>query len=178
MQMLSSEPAVEEEGKYVATKDLKPLSSPEKEIKVVFKDLISSDWQKQIDAWNSLRSMAVYHKDVLTNDAYILQSFIQGMIKQVESLRSTVSKNALLGITDLFNNLKKTLDNELDFVIPSWMKKACDTNIFLSKAAEDALIAIWKNSTETKVMSSLGSVSNSRAPSTKVKIQICLEAII
>ena len=58
------------------------------------------------------------------------------------------------------------------------MKKACDTNIFLSKAAEDALTAISKNSTESKVISSLGSISNSRAPSTKVKIQICLEVII
>ena len=32
------------------------------------------------------------------------------------------------------------------------MKKACDTNIFLSKAAEDALTAISKNSTESKLI--------------------------
>ena len=56
---------------------------------------------------------------MLINDSYILQNFIQGIIKQVESLRSTVSKNALLGVKDLFDNLKKTLDPDLDFLIPS-----------------------------------------------------------
>ena len=178
MQMLSSEPPVEEEGKYISTKDLQPLDSPEKQIKVVFKDLISTDWQKQIDAWNSLRSMAIFHKELLTNDSYILQNFIQGIIKQVESLRSTVSKNALIGIKDLFDNLKKQLDSDLDFIIPAWMKKASDTNIFLSKAAEEALISICRNSSETKVINSITSLSNSRAPSTKVKIQIWLDVLI
>ena len=177
LQILSSDPPVEED-KYIATKDLKPLDNPGKQIKVIFKDLISADWQKQIDSWNSLRSMAIFHKEILTNDSYIFQNFIQGIIKQVESLRSTVSKNALLGIKDLFDNLKRQLDSDLDYIIPACMKKASDTNIFLSKAAEEALISIWKNSNEVKIVNAITSLSNSRAPSTKVKIQIWLEVLI
>jgi hypothetical protein len=142
MQMLSSDPVPEDEGKYIATKDLTPLVNPDKQFKLVFKDLISSDWQKQFDTCNTLRALAVHHKDLLTNDSYILQNFIQGLIKQVESLRSTVSKNALLGVKDLIESLKKNLDNEIDYLLPAVMKKATDTNVFLSKAADDVLTAI------------------------------------
>lgn len=90
---------------------------------------------------------------------YILQNFIQGTIKQVESLRSTVAKNALLGFKDLFETLKKSLDSELDHILSATMKKATDTNIFLSKAAEDVLIAIAENSSESKVVSAIQSLT-------------------
>lgn len=63
----------------------------------------------------------------------------------MESLRSTVSKNALLGVKDLIEALKKTMDNEIDYLLPAVMKKATDTNVFLSRAADEVLIAICKN---------------------------------
>lgn len=39
MQMLSSDPPEEDEGKYLATKDIQPLEKPEKQFKLVYKDL-------------------------------------------------------------------------------------------------------------------------------------------
>ena len=120
----------------------------------------------------------MHHKDLLTNDSYILQNFVQGLIRQVESLRSTVSKNALLAFKDLSNTLKKNLDSELDHILSATMKKATDTNIFLSKAAEDVLVTISQNSNESKIINAISSLSMSRAPSAKVKIQTCLETLI
>ena len=41
---------IEDEGKYLATKDIQPLKGPEKQFKIVYRDLVSSDWQKQFEA--------------------------------------------------------------------------------------------------------------------------------
>ena len=141
MRLLKTEPEIEDEGKYLKTSDIKPLKNPEKQIKIVFKDLISSDWQKQFDACNTLRALAIHHKETFIGDVFLMQNFIQNLIKQVESLRSTVSKNALLGFKDILASLKKRMDNDLDYLLPAVMKKATDTNTFLSKAATDLLVS-------------------------------------
>mmetsp|Transcript_32757 Transcript_32757/g.29041 ORF Transcript_32757/g.29041 Transcript_32757/m.29041 type:complete len:102 (+) Transcript_32757:311-616(+) len=101
-----------------------------------------------------------------------MQNFIQNLTKQVESLRSTVSKNALLGFKDILRSLKKKMDSELDYLIPAAMKKATDTNTFLSKTATEVLISACENCTESKIINVLSSFPAKKAPSAKVKIQI------
>jgi len=178
LQMLSTDAPKEDEGKYMATKDLESWSNPELEFKQVYKDLLSSDWQKQIESCNRLRALAVHHKDILLKDWIVTRVFIQGLLKQLQSLRSTVSKNALLGFKDMIETLKGKFDNELDYILPNVMKKATDTNVFLSRTAESVLLSIANNWSEIKVINALGSVSNSKVPSTKVKMQVWLEMII
>lgn len=70
------------------------------------------------------------------------------------------------------------MDNELDYLLPAVMKKATGTNVFLSKAAESVLIAISKNWSEIKIITAFNSLSTSKVPSTKVKMQICLDILI
>lgn len=142
--LLGTNQEPEDEGKYMKKKDIKPLKNPEKQIKIIFKDILSSDWQKQFEACNTIRALVVHHKELFMKDAYLMQNFLQGMVKQVENLRSTVSKNALISFKDIIEILKKRMDNELDFLIPAAMKKATDTNVFLSKAATEVLISASK----------------------------------
>lgn len=106
MQMLSDDTPVEDEGKYLNTKDLPILEDPEKQFKQVYKDMLSTDWQKQVESWNTLRSIAVHHKEILLKDWVVTRVFIQSLTKQLESLRSSVSKNALLGFKDILESLK------------------------------------------------------------------------
>lgn len=134
-----------DDGKYVASKDLEPLKNPVKKVKSIFKDMLSGDWQKQFDACNSLRSISIHHKELLTNDNFLMQTFVQSLIKQVDSLRSTVAKNALLGFKDLISNLKVRMDGELDHVLMPVVRRAADTNVFLSKAATDVLVAAFNH---------------------------------
>lgn len=50
----------------------------------------------------------------------------------VESLRSSVSKNALLALNDLIKLFQKQIDTDLDLVFDKVIKKAADTNVFIS----------------------------------------------
>ncbi|CAI2371983.1 unnamed protein product [Moneuplotes crassus] len=176
--LLGNDQEPEDEGKYLKKDDIKPLKNPDKVLKIVYKDLTSSDWQKQFDACNSLRALVLHHKDILVSDVYLLQGFIQGMVKQIESLRSSVSKNALIGFKDIAEVLKKRIDNDLDYLIPATMKKAVDKNVFLSKVATDLLISVTKSCSENKVMNVLGSLTFQKSPTVRVKMQIIIETVI
>lgn len=48
--MLSLDKTPVDEGNYKLTKDLEPLKNPEKQVKIIFRDLNSGDWQKQFEA--------------------------------------------------------------------------------------------------------------------------------
>jgi len=54
-------------------------------------------------------------------------------MKHVESLRSSLSKNAVITINDLSSFLKRHLDTELDFIFTKLIKKTLDTNSFISE---------------------------------------------
>ena len=53
--------------------------------------------------------------------------------KLVESLRSSLSKNAVITLGEAVEVLKKTLDPELDNILSRLMRKTLDTNSFISE---------------------------------------------
>ena len=81
------------------------------------------------------------------------------MVSLADSLRSFLSKNALLAFSDIFRNLRKLVDHELDIVVPVLMKKATDTNIFLSEEAETALANMCAHCSESKVVAALAALA-------------------
>lgn len=54
-------------------------------------------------------------------------------MKHVESLRSSLSKNAVITINELSNVLKRNLDAELDTIFNKLVRKTLDTNSFISE---------------------------------------------
>jgi len=50
----------------------------------------------------------------------------------VENLRSSVAKNALLCLNELIIVLGKQVDSEIDMIFDKVIKKAADTNVFIS----------------------------------------------
>ncbi|CAI2372608.1 unnamed protein product [Moneuplotes crassus] len=176
--LLCKDSELENEGKYMRKEDIQKLKSPSKALKTVFKDLTCSDWKKQFDACNSLRALVLHHKEILLHDSYILQCFMQGMVKQVESLRSSIAKNALIAFKDVIEVLKKRLDNDLDYIMPAVMKKAAEKNTFLAKVATDLLISAAKSCSEHKVMSALGSLTFKKSPTIRVRMLIVLKTVV
>ena len=54
------------------------------------------------------------------------------MIKLVDSLRSQLAKNAILTITAILENSStKDMDPNTDIILPTLIKKAADTNVFI-----------------------------------------------
>jgi hypothetical protein len=54
------------------------------------------------------------------------------VLSMVESLRSSVSKNALLALNDIMLILRRQIDSEIDLIFDKVIKKASDTNVFIS----------------------------------------------
>ena len=46
---------------------------------------------------------------------------------------------------------QKDLDSSIDQVLPALLKKAADTNVFISETADKALITACKHCSETKI---------------------------
>ena len=81
---------------------------------------------------------------------------IKGIVKQTENLRSQVAKNACMTIQIIYQELPtRDLDSNVDLVMGALLKKATDTNHFISEQAQKALTMVCHACTESKVLHSL-----------------------
>jgi len=92
--------------------------------------------------------VASQHTNLLTPAT--VSGLIGGLIRAADSLRSSVSKNALLTLTDLFRFGSKSMEAHLEQVMPVALKKACDTNVFIGEAGDQCLSSIFQNCNENK----------------------------
>ncbi len=79
-----------------------------------------------------------------------------------DSLRSSLSKCAMMTISDMFIYLKRCMEPDLESLIKVLMKKGADTNVFIAEEGERALIAMCNNCQNSKVLSSLLSLNLSK----------------
>lgn len=81
---------------------------------------------------------------------------IKELVKLVDSLRSQLAKNAILTLIAMYENLSnKDMDPSVDQILPSLLKKAADTNVFIAETADKALASVCTYSSEHKVFASL-----------------------
>lgn len=131
-----------------------PLLNPDRQIREALDNLKSSDWSKQFDACNTLKRGVIFHKTCF--DATCVSQLFKDIIKPVDSLRSQVSKNACMALSQAFCELyPKDTDPHIESVLPVLLKRATDTNNFIQQEAERTLIAICNNCTETRVFAGL-----------------------
>lgn len=109
---------------------------------------------------NTIKRVAQFHKELLVMSSGPLpKECIKSVVKQVESLRSQIAKNACMTLQVIYSELStKDLDVNLDLVLQVLLKKATDTNHFVSEQAEKALTMVCHACTETKVLNCLQSM--------------------
>jgi hypothetical protein len=74
------------------------------------------------------------------------------LVKPIDNLRSQVAKNACLAACYLFQEIQtKDIDPYTETLMPVLLKRAGDTNAFISEQARQALAALVNNCSETKV---------------------------
>jgi hypothetical protein len=93
-------------------------------------DIKSEDWQVSFDSLTKLRRILQFHPDTVS--VAIGKSLVGDIMKHVESLRSSLSKNAVITINELSNVLKRNLDAELDTIFNKLVRKTLDANSFIS----------------------------------------------
>ena len=117
-------------------------------------DLVSgADWNVQFEACNVIRRVCKYHQDLVLQHGATLHSLVKQLTRLADSLRSSLSKVALITIRDMFQFLKRCMETYLDPLIKILLKKRCDTSIFISDEAMLALITMTNNCSDSKVLS-------------------------
>jgi predicted transcriptional regulator YheO len=83
------------------------------------------------------------------------------LIKVAESIRSSLSKIALMTLNDMLITLKRCMEPYLESLLKILIKKAAlDTNTFIAEEAERALGALCCNCQDQKVLRSLMATTN------------------
>ncbi len=54
------------------------------------------------------------------------------MLKAVENLRSSVSKNAMISVQEMSQKLRHLMDPDLEIIFTKLIKKGMDANSFIS----------------------------------------------
>ena len=102
----------------------------------------------------------MFHKPMLSmqRDPLTTKECMKNIVKLLDNLRSQISKNACMTISTIYTELpSKDLEPHLDLVFTPLLKKATDTNQFISEQADNALIIVCHGCNESKVLNCLQS---------------------
>ncbi|XP_040267579.1 TOG array regulator of axonemal microtubules protein 1 isoform X2 [Bufo bufo] len=128
------------------------LTRPDLSITEVFKLLSDDDWEKKIEGLNLVRSLCLFHSDVVLEKLHELKIAVT---QEVKNLRSSVSRAAIGCLGDMFAHLKKNMDHELDNCVRVLLHKAGETNTFIREDVDKALDAMAQNVTPARALAAL-----------------------
>eukprot|EP00002_Diphylleia_rotans_P035322 TRINITY_DN7695_c0_g1_i4.p1 TRINITY_DN7695_c0_g1~~TRINITY_DN7695_c0_g1_i4.p1 ORF type:complete len:1373 (-),score=287.02 TRINITY_DN7695_c0_g1_i4:153-4271(-) len=149
----------------VQLEDLRPFDNPDSEFKKAMNDLSSSEWNVVVEAITSMRRLMMFHCDQTISQQ--IHAVVLKLQAAVENLRSSVSKYALTAVSDLFRSVRKSLDSELDSLVPLLLKKTGESNVFIVEEAEKALFSACDNTTESKLLLCL--MANGQHKNTQIR---------
>jgi hypothetical protein len=115
---------------YSNDDSLPPFNDPNKEFKSITAELKSDDWQISNEALVKLRRIIRHHSDLLVLST--TKALMPDIMKLSESLRSTLSKTAVVVINEMADKLKRQLDSDFDLIFSKLIKKSLDANSFIS----------------------------------------------
>jgi hypothetical protein len=129
--------------------DLQPFSSPERGLREALSQLDDSDWNKKCDGLLGIRRLAAFHTQRLIPD---LHDVTLAVVKEVENLRSSVSRAAISCLGDVFVYAGDYMDPELDRVVKVLMHKTGESNAFLREDVEKTMDEIAQHATPGKLL--------------------------
>jgi len=132
------------EQRYLSFEELEPiemLSQTDNFVAQVQSELKSEEWTAQYDTLNVLRRLNKFHWSDLMPHLELLTPLIA---EAVESLRSNISKNALLLVTEMFSFKREDGHNShiVNYLIPVVFLKSINDKQFISLQAQRALSAL------------------------------------
>ena len=77
---------------------------------------------------------------------------ISALVKLADSLRSAVSRIALMLFSDMFQSLKRVMEPFLNMIVKLLIKKCSDTNNFIAEEADRCFSVMVQHCQESKVL--------------------------
>ena len=100
------------------------------------------------------------------------------LLKLIESLRSSVAKNAMLTLAEMCEALKKTMDNYLQPLFVKLFKKAQDANTFIVEEVRKCMTYLCTYCSPVKIIPIIVANSSSKAVAVKTKVALCIDKIL
>jgi hypothetical protein len=155
------------------------LDSPTAAIKDMIKYLPNeNDWSKQFDGLNLVRRFIRNHEDSFGMLYENLPTIMPEVLKLVESLRSTLSKNAMIALSEMCDALKKAMDPFLDSIFIKLFKKSLDANSFIVEEVIKCMTSLCMYCTSTKIASIIVNNSQTKAIPVKLRVALCVDKIL
>lgn len=159
------------ETNYLKKEEIGPIDNPELELQHYLR-ISPNDWAMQFEMLNGMRKLIKYHSEVFFIAPF--HNLVLQVIRCADSLRSSLSKNALIVIGEMCEYLNKLVEPELEIILNCLLRKSADTNIFISGEAEKSLFTVCRCVNESKIVNILFQcVNNSRSSQIKAKTALC-----
>jgi hypothetical protein len=158
------------EAKYLSKDELTPFVNVKHEWSQAIAALPNKDdWAAQFDACNALRRAIVHHPELISPT-----SLLEDLLPIADSLRSSLAKNALITLEEMFAIKGKQMESQLEKIGPLLLKKSGDTNVFISAQGQNTLKAMVNHSSESKVLNSVAPYFSSKNAGIKSQVAACL----
>ncbi|NXC39322.1 TGRM2 protein, partial [Penelope pileata] len=132
--------------------ETRPFSHPEQGLLDALTWLSSNDWQLKGKGLFSIRRLAVCHSEILLCR---LHDVTLAVTKEVNNLRSKVSRFAISTLGELFRIMKKHMDQEVEEVARALLQKTGDSSEFIQRAADRSLGIMVTSVTPARAMAAL-----------------------
>lgn len=173
---LVSHDPVSEAPVYVRTEDLRPPDNPMEDFHRMIRKMQSGNWAEQCEALNICRGLMKFSSEVFK--CVNVHEIVFQVLMLADSLRSSLSKSALMALADMCQFLTHFVEPDMDTVTSLLLRKAVDTNVFISEAAGKAIIAMCQYCAEGKVVNAiLANLAGARSSLVKAKSAFCFEQL-
>ncbi|EGZ16050.1 hypothetical protein PHYSODRAFT_504746 [Phytophthora sojae] len=166
----------EQEPRYLEPHEITPLINSKQDLSKVLTQLRSEDWEANFDALSTVRRLAMHHASMI--DAGKVHAIVVEILKQVPNLRSSVSKNALLALESMCSAFSRTMDSEVENIVPVLLKRCADSNAFVCESAAASLHAVVLKCSTPRVVAALGSHVSSKASPIRREVARGVHALI
>nr|XP_024656797.1 TOG array regulator of axonemal microtubules protein 1-like [Maylandia zebra] len=132
---------------------LPPVATPVESLSHSFSLLSSDDWIKKRHALQTIQSLAKHHSDILKTK---LHEVCLVLIEEVKNQRSAIAFEAIHAINELYIQLQRTMDPEVETTGRALLLKlAMTNNNFLHQEVNLALDAMVENCSHGRILSAL-----------------------
>ncbi|XP_077995867.1 TOG array regulator of axonemal microtubules protein 1-like [Glandiceps talaboti] len=121
------------------SEELKPFGNPDAALRDALRFLQNEDWEVKIDGLNYIKRLTVFHPDTLCLQ---LHTVVVAVLAEMKNLRSSVSRLAICVVAEMFNQLKFSMDKDLDQLCKGLLQKAGESNGFIREDVDKSLVAM------------------------------------
>ena len=119
-----------------------PWAKPDEAIEKVLEQLEDDEWEKNMDGLSGLLRITHHHPETIMVE---YKQVTQSLLKQVKNLRSQVARAAVHVVGGMFEQLKRSMESDIEKIALPLILKTGETNRFLREDCNCALDKMVEN---------------------------------